>query len=320
MDFSLNAAQAARRSLGRSLAAGLGAGWSPSAVVRRGREAGLFTTDPDAVADVVLLEAMAVEAAAPAAALALHMTVARSGPRPLPGDVTGAVALTSDPVPSLNGGRLSGRAVWLAPLPLQGSGVAVVGARQGPDLRACLVVLDVPGVAIQPVETNGLIGLPCAHLELSNVPCDVLGAPQTVMAWARLLLAAVGLGMGRRALREALAAARALERRGPGGEQTVQGLLADAATELDAAMVVVWGAAQAPALDLADASMAKLLATEAAQRAVLRATQAVGLGSFERGHVLERLSQDVRALELFAGRTEALREAIADRALPRATR
>ena len=72
--------------------------------------------------------------------------------------------------------------------------------------------------------------------------------------------------------------------------------------------------------DLADASMAKLLATEAAQRAVLRATQAVGLASFERGHVLERLSQDVRALELFAGRTEALREAVADRVLPREVR
>ena len=318
MDFSLTAAQTARRSLGRSLAAGLDAGWLPSDLVRRGSEAGLLTGPPDAVADVVLLEAMAGEAAAPAAALALHMAVARSMSTPLADDTVGAVALTSDPVPSLEGGRLTGRAVWLAPV--RGKGVALVGARQGADLHACLVALDAPGVVIQEVETNGLEGLPCAHLELSRAPCDVLGPPQPVMAWARLLLAAVGLGMGRRALHEALVAARVLERRGPGGEQTVQGLLADAATELDAATVVVWGAAQSPTLDLADASMAKLLATEAAQRAVLRATQAVGLGSFERGHVLERLSQDVRALELFAGRTEALREAVADRVLPRAVR
>jgi alkylation response protein AidB-like acyl-CoA dehydrogenase len=296
----------------------MGPGWMPSDVVRRGREAGLFGGKPDAVADVVLLEAMAAEAAAPAVALALHMTVSRPIPAPLPDDAVGAVALTSDPVPSLDGGRLSGRAVWLAPV--QAKGMALVGARQGAELRACLVALDAPGLAIEPVETNGLAGLPCAHLELSSVPCEVLGSPQPVMAWARLLLAAVGLGMGRRALREALHAARVLERRGPGGEQTVQGLLADAATELDAAMVVVWGAAQGPAVDLADASMAKLLATEAAQRAVLRATQAVGLGSFERGHVLERLSQDVRALELFAGRTEALRDAVADRVLPRVVR
>jgi len=96
----------------------------------------------------------------------------------------------------------------------------------------------------------------------------------------------------------------------------VQGLLADAATELDAAMVLTWKAASAPRLSLAEASMAKLAATEATQRAVARATQVVGADTFRRGHVIERLAQDVRALELFAGRTEALREAVADEVLP----
>ena len=52
-------------------------------------------------------------------------------------------------------------------------------------------------------------------------------------------------------------------------------------------------------------------------RAVARATQVVGADSFRRGHVIERLAQDVRALELFAGRTEALREAVAQEELPR---
>ena len=63
--------------------------------------------------------------------------------------------------------------------------------------------------------------------------------------------------------------------------------------------------------------MAKLAATEATQRAVARATQVVGADSFRAGHIVERLSQDVRALELFAGRTEALREAVALETLPR---
>jgi alkylation response protein AidB-like acyl-CoA dehydrogenase len=49
----------------------------------------------------------------------------------------------------------------------------------------------------------------------------------------------------------------------------------------------------------------------------VRATQVVGVDSFRRGHVIERLTQDVRAIELFAGRTEALREAVADEVLPR---
>jgi short/branched chain acyl-CoA dehydrogenase len=315
VDFSLSEAQVQRRTAGRTLAAGLGATWTPGEVVRRAREAGALAADEDGVADVVMLEALAAESAAPAVALALHITAARSAARGLQDDVVGAVALTADSVPSLEGDRLSGRAEWLAPV--RGPAVAIVGAHDGGELTACLVHLNAPGAVVHPTETNGLEGLPCAHLELSATPCTTLGPTSPVMARARLLLAAVGLGMGRRALREALAAARALERRGPGGEQTVQGLLADAATELDAAMVVTWGAAHAGTPGLADASMAKLLATEAAQRAVLRATQAVGLGSFERGHVLERLSQDVRALELFAGRTEALREAVAEGILPR---
>jgi len=81
--------------------------------------------------------------------------------------------------------------------------------------------------------------------------------------------------------------------------------------------MLTWKAATEPAPTLAAASMAKLAATEATQRAVARATQVVGADSFRAGHVVERLAQDVRALELFAGRTEALREAVADETLPR---
>ena len=77
-------------------------------------------------------------------------------------------------------------------------------------------------------------------------------------------------------------------------------------------MLMTWKAATAQPPSLADASLAKLMATVAAQRAVERATQIVGIDSFQRGHVIERLAQDVRALELFAGRTEALRAAVAE--------
>jgi alkylation response protein AidB-like acyl-CoA dehydrogenase len=136
------------------------------------------------------------------------------------------------------------------------------------------------------------------------------------MTRVRILLASAGLGMGRRALNEALHAAHALRGRGAGGEQTVQGLLADAATELDAAMLLTWKAASSSTLSLAEASMAKLAATDATLRAVARATQVIGVDSFRRGHIIESLTQDVRALELFAGRTEALRDAVASETLP----
>ena len=125
-------------------------------------------------------------------------------------------------------------------------------------------------------------------------------------------IAAVAVGIGARALRESLAVVQ--RARGAGGEQTVQGLLADSATELDAARVLVWHACAEPTLALA--SMAKLAATTAAQQAVARATQVVGVSSFVRGHVIEQLTHDVRAIELFAGRTEALRDAVARAVLP----
>jgi alkylation response protein AidB-like acyl-CoA dehydrogenase len=182
---------------------------------------------------------------------------------------------------------------------------------------AAAVSLNAPAVSQEPVDTAALGGLVCGHLRLDGASFVPVGPTMPFMSRVRILLAAAGLGMGRRALREALAAAHGHTGHGAGGEQTVQGLLADAATELDAAMLLTWKAATAAELSLADASMAKLAATEATQRAVARATQVVGADSFRRGHVIERLAQDVRTLELFAGRTEALREAVALETLPR---
>jgi alkylation response protein AidB-like acyl-CoA dehydrogenase len=211
---------------------------------------------------------------------------------------------------------LFGRASWITPLTT--GGLVIVGVRDGDSLSAAAVRLDAEGVTQEPVETAGLGGLVCGHVRFDRTPFTPAGATQPFMAQARVLLAAAGLGMGRRALHEALAVARRHRDHGVGGEQTVQGLLADAATELDAARMLTWKAASAPVVALSDASMAKLLATEATQRAVARATQVVGADSFRAGHVVERLAQDVRALELFAGRTEALREAVAMDTLPRA--
>jgi alkylation response protein AidB-like acyl-CoA dehydrogenase len=173
-------------------------------------------------------------------------------------------------------------------------------------------------VRVDAVVTAGLPGLACGDLVLEGAACMPVGATAPIMCAVRILLASAGLGMGRRAMREALQAAKEYGRTGAGGEQTVQGLIADSATELDAAMLLTMKAASAPELSLAGASMAKLAATEATQRAVARATQVVGGDSFRQGHVLGRLAQDVRALELFAGRTEALREAVALETLPQA--
>jgi len=346
MDFNLSPAQQSCRSRASALARDLGQDAPAGGAVSAAARAGLLDPGLDLLAVVAAVEAMALESAGAAVAFALHTSVLRSAAGAASGDgvrglveelitgtSVGAVALSADEVPFREQDQVSGRACWVTPL--TDRGVAMVGVwtpetargqRTQPawgmedaarDRIACLVRLDSPGARTEPIDAAGLRSLVCGHVVFASAPSVALGATLPIMSMVRILLAAVGLGMGRRALRESMDAARAFGRTGAGGEQTVQGLLADAATELDAAMLLTWKAALSPTLSLAEASMAKLAVTEATQRAVTRATQVIGGASFRHGHVIERLAQDVRAVELFAGRTEALREAVAQETLPR---
>jgi alkylation response protein AidB-like acyl-CoA dehydrogenase len=304
------------QALGRELAPEVAAG----DVVMGAARAGLIDPDADLVAAALAVEALACESSAAGMILALHTTTLLAAPHDqrmtalARGEIVGALALSSDDVPSVEEGRLSGRAAWVGPI--TDRGVAFVGARSGDHVRACAVSLDATGVRVTEVTTSGLRGVVWAYLTLSGVSCVASVEPTSIMARARTLLASVALGIGSRALRESLAVVH--REHGAGGEQTVQGLLADTATELDAARMLTWQAAsRGMDVSLAEGSMAKLAATVAAQSAVVRATQVVGVDSFRRGHIIERLTQDVRAIELFAGRTESLREAVADAELPR---
>jgi len=322
MDFNLSDIQLTSQSKAHDLGKSLGVEASAGEVIRTAVTAGLLDTRADLLSAAVAVEALAYESSSAGVSLALHVGVTAGLDSDtrfsalVRGETVGAIALSSDDVPVEQGGRLSGRAAWVTPLtPL---GVAVIGMRSGDGLSAAAVMLNAPGVLQEPVDTAALAGLICGHVRLDGAPFTPLGPTMPFMSRVRVLLSAAGLGMGRRALHEALVAAHGRTGHGAGGEQTVQGLLADAATELDAAMLLTWKAAAASTLSLADASMAKLAATEATQRAVARATQVVGADSFRKGHIIERLAQDVRTLELFAGRTEALREAVALETLPRA--
>ena len=318
MDFTLSDAERAWQETARKLAhewprAGLSA-----AVAASAHAAGLFASDLDALTAVAVVEAAGTEHPVGAVTLALQVAVnvSLAGVVTLQPSTGRAVALSSETKPQLDGSVLTGRALWVGPVAEETA--LIVGASQGDEAVACAVAPGAAGVSVEPIHAAGLHGFDCAHLTFDQTPCAALGSPKPVMARVRVLLAAAGIGMGRRAAREALRAAMGYGRTGAGGEQTAQGLLADAATELDAAMLLVHQAALRTPMSLAQASMAKLAAAEAAQRAVARATQIVGAESFREGHILEQLTQDVRALELFAGRTEALREAVADEVLPKA--
>src|SRR5438034_253692 len=92
----------------------------------------------------------------------------------------------------------------LAGDPAAASGVAVVGPRSGQERAAFAVALDAPGVTIEPVKTAALAGLVCGHVTFNSAACTSIGATLPVMIRLRILIAAAGLGIGRRALREAL--------------------------------------------------------------------------------------------------------------------
>jgi alkylation response protein AidB-like acyl-CoA dehydrogenase len=317
MEFNLSDVQQSFKTRGESLGRELQEDAAAADVVMGAARVGILDPRIDLLSAALAVEGVADESSPAAIALALHTGVVLGiGPDDrftalVRGETVGAIALSTDALPVADDGHVTGRASLVGPL--TGRGLAIVGARRGDALIACAVALDTPGAAIEEMRTAALRGFVCGHVTLDRVPAIDLGPTPPFMTRVRVLLAAAGLGMGRRALREALHAAHGHRGRGAGGEQTVQGLLADAATELDAAMMLIWAAAAEPTL--ARASMAKLAITDATQRAVARATQVVGVDSFRHGHVIERLAQDVRALELFAGRTEALREAVADETL-----
>ena len=88
--------------------------------------------------------------------------------------------------------------------------------------------------------------------------------------------------------------------------------LSDTATDLDAARLLVLRAAAARDRQercTLEASMAKLAAAEAAQRAADRTMQLLGASAYERGSTAERLLRDVRAAEICHG-TSAIQRAI----------
>jgi len=126
----------------------------------------------------------------------------------------------------------------------------------------------------------------------------------------RATVGAAACGMAARALDEALAHARARTQFGkPLGEfQLVQQKLARMATELTAARLLVYRAAHAAdggaERVTLEAAMAKLHATEAAQRIVDDAVQVLGGQGVLASHIVDRLYRSVRALRIYEGTSE----------------
>ncbi len=133
----------------------------------------------------------------------------------------------------------------------------------------------------------------------------------------RATVGAAALGFARRALDEATR--RVIGRQSLGGRLAdnamIQGMLADMAVDIDAAALLVYRAAwardTAGVRNTREVSMAKLYATEAAQRVIDAAVQLFGGMGVVRGSTVESLYREIRALRIYEGASEIQRIVIA---------
>jgi butyryl-CoA dehydrogenase len=239
-------------------------------------------------------------------------------------------------VRTADGYRITGRKVWVANA--EEAKVVIVFASTRPGLRgqgvtAFLVPMDTHGIVrTARADSLGVRGLGCMDLDLDITVGDdqVLGHVDQgfrLATWAlqggRVAIAAQALGIGGAALDEALAYAKRREQFGQpiANYQAIQWMLADMATELEAARMLTLKAAVAKDRQekcALEASMAKLAASEAAHKAADKAMQILASAGYRRGSVVERLFRDVRATEIYQGTSEAQRMIIAANVLANA--
>ena len=165
---------------------------------------------------------------------------------------------------------------------------------------------------------------PMATLKLKGAKGELLGeagqgfklAMRSLDAF-RTTVAGAALGFARRALDEALARSKARKMFGHALAefQLTQAKIADMATSIEAAALLAYRSAWVrdvqKGANTMEAAMAKMYATENAQQVVDAAVQLCGGLGVMRGHPVERLYREVRALRIYEGATEVQKLIIA---------
>jgi acyl-CoA dehydrogenase len=228
---------------------------------------------------------------------------------------------------------LTGEKTWIS-----NGGIAdlyIVFARTGEapgarGLSAFLVPADSPGLTVaerieviapHPLARLSFEGVRVPSSALIGKPGDGFRIAMSVLDVFRSTVGAAALGFARRALDESLK--RAAERKlfgAPMAElQMVQGHIADMALDIDAAALLVYRAAWtkdmgAPRVTR-EAAMAKLFATDKAQEVIDKAVQLHGGDGVRKGHIVESLYREIRALRIYEGASDVQKVVIARQVL-----
>lgn len=197
-------------------------------------------------------------------------------------------------------------------------------------LSAFIVPADLPGFEV--VERLHVMAPhPLARLKFTDcrVPASAMigepgkgfGIAMAVLDVFRSTVAAAALGFARRALDEAVARVNTRQVQGAplADLQMVQGRIADMAVDVDASALLIYRAAWAKDMGAPrvtrEAAMAKLFATDHAQKVIDMAVQLHGGDGVRSGEIVERLYREIRALRIYEGASDVQRVVIARQTL-----
>ncbi|HEY5982090.1 MAG TPA: acyl-CoA dehydrogenase family protein [Anaerolineales bacterium] len=196
-------------------------------------------------------------------------------------------------------------------------------------LSLILVPSDTPGLKIGPPEKKmGLRGSPTSaisyddvHVPLGNLlgnEGDGLHQALATLDAGRVSIAAMAVGLAQAAFEYATSYAKDRQAFGESISkfEALQWMLADAATEIDAARLLTYRAAwlkEQGRVYTKEASMAKLYASEMAERVSRNAIQIHGGYGYSSEYPVERIYRDARLLTIGEGTSEIQRLVIARR-------
>ena len=220
---------------------------------------------------------------------------------------------------------LNGRKCFISGAPV--SDYAVVYARTNPSLKGnkgismFIVDLTLPGVSIgKPEHKMGINGYPTSDIVLENVrvpESQLLGpldkgfiAAMKTLDGGRLGVAAQSLGIAQSCLEESVRYSK--ERKQFGRpickNQAISFMIADMATEIEAARELIYNTAVAKDAGAKDApmkcSMCKYFASEMVNRVAAKAVQIHGGYGFIKEYKVERLYRDARITTLYEGTSQ----------------
>jgi alkylation response protein AidB-like acyl-CoA dehydrogenase len=263
------------------------------------------------------------------------------------GEILGALALTEPGAGSDLGGGvrtsavrvgdswiINGSKAWITNASL--AEVVITLVRTEPQagyrgLSMLLVETDRVGLTIHSKEKKlGVRGSPTHALtyEDVHVPVENLlgeegrGFQQAMMTLdgGRISIGALSVGLAQAALEEAVRYAKERATFGKliAEHQAIQWMIADMATEIEAARILVYRAAWLKDRGrpfTKEAAMAKLFASEAAERAAFKAIQIHGGYGYSTEYPVERIYRDQRLMTIGEGTSEVQRLVISRRVL-----